>query len=141
MARSSSSPVTASGTASGAVPRRSLTLHLLHSLRPGQWTKNLVVFAGVLFGRRLFDGRAVIDAVGPFVVFCLLSGVVYLVNDVADRDTDRLHPLKRHRPIASGALPVPLAIFSAIALGVAAVAAAVAVGPRFAAVAAAYLVL
>ena len=142
MARSTSSPVAAaSGTATGAVPRRSLALHLLYSLRPGQWSKNLVVFAGLLFGRRLFDAEAVLAAMGAFVVFCVLSGVVYLVNDVADRDTDRLHPLKAHRPIASGALPVSLAIYAAIGLGLAGLAGAVAVGPRFAAVAAAYLVL
>src|SRR5262252_6898353 len=118
MARSSSSPVAASGTATDAVPRRSLALHLLYSLRPGQWSKNLVIFAGLLFGRRLFDGDAVLAAISAFVVFCVLSGVVYLVNDVADRETDRQHPLKAHRPIASGALPVPIAIGSAIVLAV-----------------------
>ncbi|HJZ70355.1 MAG TPA: decaprenyl-phosphate phosphoribosyltransferase [Vicinamibacterales bacterium] len=123
------------------MPRRSLTLHLLYSLRPGQWSKNLVIFAGLLFGRRLFDGEAVVAAVSAFVVFCVLSGVVYLVNDIADRNTDRLHPLKAHRPIASGALPVPIAIYAAIGLGIAGIAGAVAVGSRFAAVAAAYLVL
>jgi 4-hydroxybenzoate polyprenyltransferase len=141
MARSTSSPVAASGTATGAVPRRSLALHLLYSLRPGQWSKNLVVFAGLLFGRRLFDAEAVLAATSAFVVFCVLSGVVYLVNDVADRETDRLHPLKAHRPIASGALPVAFAIYAAVALGVAGLAGAIAVGWPFAAVAASYLVL
>src|SRR5262249_55836387 len=131
MARSSSSPVAASGTATNAVPRRSLALHLLYSLRPGQWSKNLVIFAGLLFGRRLFDGDAVLAAISAFVVFCALSGVVYLVNDIADRETDRLHPLKAHRPIASGAVPVPMAIYAAIGLGVASMAGALAVGGRF----------
>ena len=141
MARSSSSPVAASGTATDAVPRRSLTLHLLYSLRPGQWSKNLVIFAGLLFGRRLFDGNAVLAAISAFVVFCVLSGVVYLVNDVADRETDRQHPLKAHRPIASGALPVPIATYAALGLGVTGIAGAVAIGGHFTAVAAAYLVL
>src|SRR3954463_16815251 len=116
MARSTSSPVAASGTATSAVPKRSLALNLLYSLRPGQWSKNLVVFAGLLFGRRLFDADAVLAAISAFVVFCVLSGVVYLVNDVADREADRLHPLKAHRPIASGALPVHVALLSAVAL-------------------------
>jgi 4-hydroxybenzoate polyprenyltransferase len=141
MARSTSSPVAASGTATGAVPGRRLALHLLFSLRPGQWTKNLVIFAGLLFGRRLFDADAVLAAVAAFVVFCILSGVVYLVNDVADRDTDRLHPLKAHRPIASGALPVRVAIVSAVALGAIAMLAAYRIGWPFTLVAAAYLAL
>ena len=136
MARSTSSPVAASGTANHAVPGRSLAFHLLLSLRPAQWSKNLIVFAGLLFGRRLFDLAAVLDAVSAFVVFCTLSGVVYLINDVIDRDGDRRHPLKAQRPIASGALPVPLAIGAALALGGSALAAAYAVGPPFAGVAA-----
>ena len=141
MARSTSSPVAASGTATGAVPGRRLALHLLFSLRPGQWTKNLVIFAGLLFGRRLFDSDAVLAAVAAFVVFCILSGVVYLVNDVADRETDRLHPLKAHRPIASGALPVHVALASAIALGAIALLAAYRLGWPFTIVAAVYLAL
>jgi 4-hydroxybenzoate polyprenyltransferase len=141
MARSTSSPVAASGTAANAVPGRSLALNLLFSLRPGQWTKNLVLFAGLLFGRRLFDRDAVMAAMSAFVVFCVLSGVVYLINDVADRESDRLHPLKARRPIASGALPVGLALFAAAGLGVAGLAGAAAIGWPFAAVAASYLVL
>jgi 4-hydroxybenzoate polyprenyltransferase len=141
MARSTSSPVAASGTAAHAVPGRSLALHLLLSLRPAQWTKNLLVFAGLLFGRRLFDPASVVDAVSAFAVFCALSGVVYLVNDVADRDSDRLHPLKSRRPIASGALPVPVAMAVALGLGSAALASAFVIGPAFAAVATAYLAL
>ena len=141
MARSTSSPVAASGTADFAVPGRSLALHLLLSLRPAQWSKNLLVFAGLLFGRRLFDAAALLDAMAAFVVFCALSGVVYLVNDLADRESDRRHPLKAQRPIASGALPAPTAAAVALALGAAALSAAYAIGPRFALVAAAYLAL
>jgi 4-hydroxybenzoate polyprenyltransferase len=141
MARSTSSPVAGPGTSINAVPGRSLALNLLVSLRPGQWSKNLLVFAGLLFGRRLFDARAVADAVSAFAVFCALSGVVYLVNDIADRDSDREHPLKARRPIASGALPVATALAAAIVIGALALAAALAIGPRFAGVAAAYLTL
>ena len=141
MARSTSSPVTASGTADNAVPGRSLALHLFLSLRPAQWTKNLLVFAGLLFGLRLFDVRAVLDAIAAFAVFCVLSGVVYIVNDIADRDSDRQHPLKSRRPIASGALPVPIAISVAVVLGAGGLAAGYAIEPVLATVTAAYLAL
>jgi 4-hydroxybenzoate polyprenyltransferase len=141
MARSTSTPVTTPGTAVNAVPGRSLAFHLLLSLRPGQWTKNLVVFAGVLFGKKLFDATAVGEAIGAFAVFCALSGVVYLVNDIADRETDRRHPLKARRPIASGALPVGVGAGAAFVLGAGGLLAAYAIGPSFALVAAAYLAL
>jgi 4-hydroxybenzoate polyprenyltransferase len=147
MARRTSFPVrpvrevAAPGTAVDAVPGRSLALHLLLSLRPGQWTKNLVIFAGLLFGKRLFDAAAVLDAMSAFAVFCVLSGAVYLVNDIADRDSDRQHPLKARRAVASGALPVTVAAAAAILLGAAGLAAAYLVGREFAAVAAAYVAL
>ena len=141
MARSTSPPVAGPGTSINAVPGRPIALNLLVSLRPGQWTKNLLVFAGLLFGRRLFDVRAVGEAVAAFAVFCALSGVVYLVNDIADRSSDREHPLKARRPIASGALPVTTALVAAIVIGAIALAAAAAMGPRFAGVAAVYLAL
>ena len=89
------------------VRRLRSSFNLLTSLRPGQWTKNLLVFAGLLFGRQLFDPVGCREAVAAFAIFCALSGVVYLVNDIVDRDSDRRHPLKARRPIASGALSVP----------------------------------
>jgi 4-hydroxybenzoate polyprenyltransferase len=141
MARITSSPVAAPGTAVPAVPGRSLALHLLFSLRPGQWSKNLLVFAGLLFGLRLFDTSAVTAAVCAFAVFCVLSGVVYLVNDVADRESDRQHPLKAQRAIASGALPVSVALITAAVLSVVGLTGALAIGRPFAAVALAYLAL
>ena len=123
------------------VSRRPVAVSLLLSLRPGQWTKNLLVFAGLLFGRQLTDPVAVARASAAFAVFCVLSGVVYLVNDVSDRETDRQHPLKARRPIASGALPVPVAIGSAIVLAVLALISAFMLGWPFFIVAAIYLAL
>lgn len=114
---------------------------LLTSLRPGQWTKNLLVFAGLLFGRRLLDTGAVLDACAAFAIFCALSGVAYLVNDIADREGDREHPSKASRPIASGALPVPAAVTAAAVLGGGALAGALALSRELAVVAAAYLTL
>jgi 4-hydroxybenzoate polyprenyltransferase len=142
MARNPSSPVEAAGLSVHVrAADRSGATNLLISLRPAQWTKNLLVFAGLIFGRRLFDPAAALGAGAAFLVFCALSGVVYLVNDVLDRDSDRRHPLKAQRPIASGALPVAVAVAAAGVIAVAAVAAAALLGGRFALVAAAYLAL
>jgi 4-hydroxybenzoate polyprenyltransferase len=122
-------------------PERSLVLNLLISLRPGQWAKNLLVFAGLLFGLRLFDVTEVLRAVAAFLIFCLLSGVVYLINDVADRESDRQHPLKARRPIASGALSVHAARTAAVLLGGVALVSSFALGVPFFAVSVAYLAL
>ena len=112
---------------------------LLVSLRPEQWTKNLLVLAGVVFGGRLLEPSAVATALAAFSIFCLLSGAVYLFNDVADREADRNHPLKRERPIASGQLSTTSAVTAGVVLGIAGVATAFSLGTRFGVVAAAYL--
>ena len=120
---------------------RPLFLNLLISLRPGQWTKNLFVFAALVFAQELDNPDAVLRAVVAFGVFCALSGAVYLVNDVLDRDQDRQHPLKKNRPIASGAVSPNLALTVAAVLGAAALTVAFALGRPFFAMAAAYLAL
>jgi 4-hydroxybenzoate polyprenyltransferase len=112
---------------------------LLVSLRPEQWTKNLLVLAGVAFGGRLIEPSAVGIAIAAFAIFCALSGAVYLFNDVADRQADQNHPLKRARPIASGQLAVTTAITAGVTLGAAGVAAAFTIGTQFGLVAATYL--
>jgi 4-hydroxybenzoate polyprenyltransferase len=76
---------------------------ILLSMRPRQWGKNLFVFAGVIFSQHLFS-PLILTALGAFAIFCALSGAIYLLNDVADAEKDRLHPSKRKRPVASGAL-------------------------------------
>jgi 4-hydroxybenzoate polyprenyltransferase len=118
-----------------------LTRALLVSLRPHQWTKNLFVIAALGFSKHLFDPDAVLRAGLAFVVFCALSGAVYLANDLADLDQDRLHPEKRLRPLASGALPPPVARLSAALLGAAGLAGALALGWGFSAAALTYVVL
>lgn len=112
---------------------------LLVSLRPRQWTKNLVVFAGLIFGERLDDPSAVGRALAAFAVFCALSGAVYLLNDVADRESDRRHPLKARRPIAAGVVTPGVALVTAAALAAAALGAAYALGPWFGHVALSYV--
>jgi 4-hydroxybenzoate polyprenyltransferase len=123
------------------VERRSTVANLIVSLRPDQWTKNLIVFAALIFAVKLLDPAALALASAAFLIFCVLSGCVYLLNDVSDREADRQHPLKRERPIASGALGAGVALAWAAGLGVAALAAAYALRPLFALVAAAYLAL
>jgi 4-hydroxybenzoate polyprenyltransferase len=120
---------------------RSLPTSLLLSLRPEQWTKNLLVFAALIFAEKLFDPASDRAAAAAFAIFCVLSSVVYLINDVADRDTDRLHPVKRFRPIAAGDVPVSTALAVAIVVGSVALGAAFLLGPRFGAIAATYLAL
>ena len=122
-------------------PVRPTALSLVLSLRPSQWTKNLIIFGGLIFGQRLLDMSAVLHALAAFVIFCALSGVVYLINDVADREADRRHPAKKHRPIASGAVTVPAALTLAIGLGAVALAAAFWLSSLFGIVAASYLAL
>jgi 4-hydroxybenzoate polyprenyltransferase len=112
----------------------------LVSLRPRQWAKNLFVFAAVIFSRNLFT-PLLWPAVLAFVIFCGLSGAVYLVNDVADLEQDRLHPVKRHRPIAAGVLPRRLAVGLAVALLGASLGAAFALSRSFGLVALGYGVL
>ncbi len=77
---------------------------LLVEIRPRQWTKNLVVFAALIFSENLRNGPYVFQAALGFVSLCLLSGAIYILNDLADLEQDRRNPLKKHRPLASGAL-------------------------------------
>lgn len=121
--------------------RRSLATLVLISMRPEQWTKNLFVLAGVLFGGRLLEPSSVLSAVMTLVAFCALSGSVYIINDVADRPGDQQHPLKRMRPIASGELPVRSAISSATAAAALGLGIALWIRPSLALVCVAYLAL
>ena len=120
---------------------RSTAASLLVSLRPDQWTKNLIVFAALIFARQLLDPAALALASAAFLIFCALSGAVYLINDVSDREADRQHPVKQRRPIASGALSPTTALLWAAVLSVVALASAFALRPLFAVSAAAYLTL
>jgi 4-hydroxybenzoate polyprenyltransferase len=111
---------------------------LVVSLRPRQWTKNLLVFAGLIFSQG-FHRPALVWRVGiAFLIFCALSGSTYLFNDVLDVERDRSHPQKRTRPIASGRLPLGVAVGVGLALALSACAAAFVLSPRLGVVAAAY---
>jgi len=131
-----------------AVPRiamsastRSLGVALFVSLRPAQWTKNLILFAGLIFGGKLLDPASTLAASLAFVIFCALSGVVYLINDVRDVEADRRHPVKSRRPIAAGDLSASTAWTAAAVLSVSALVGAWWLDRTFFVVAAAYLSL
>lgn len=88
----------------------------LQSIRPAQWTKNGLLFAGLIFSKQMDDASLAMRSFAGFVIFCAMSGCVYIVNDIVDRDKDKLHPLKSQRPIASGALPLGIAATGAVLL-------------------------
>jgi len=114
---------------------------VLASLRPQEWVKNLLVFAGLLFSGQLDQGAEALDATLAFVAFCAISSAGYLLNDLHDREHDRLHPEKRHRPIASGAIAPSTAGTVAAILAAAAVAIGFAVEPAVAGLVALYGVI
>ncbi len=92
---------------------------LIRLLRPKQWTKNLFVFSALVFSQHLFEWEYARLSLMAFVLFSATASIIYIINDILDRDRDRLHHKKKHRPIASGAISVPSAITTAIiALGI-----------------------
>jgi len=97
--------------------RRTSAAAAFVALRPRQWTKNLLLFAGILFAAKLGDPTRWVAAVAAFVAYCAASSAAYLVNDVRDAESDRLHPVKRARPIARGELSPQVALALAAALG------------------------
>jgi 4-hydroxybenzoate polyprenyltransferase len=113
---------------------------LIIGMRPRQWTKNLLVFAGLLFAHKGGDPHAVLEAVEAFAVFCLLTGGTYLINDCLDAERDRLDPVKSQRPIAAGRLTCLAAVTAASCVIVLALAGAfLTAGTSLLAVALAYL--
>lgn len=91
-----------------------LIIDTIRLLRPRQWIKNLLVFAAITFSGQLFNQQILIDVVLGFIVLCAVSSATYILNDLLDRKSDRLHPFKKFRPLANGDVPVPLAIFLAL---------------------------
>jgi len=114
-------------------------LFIVQSMRPNQWTKNLVVFAGLVFSRNLMNGELAVKSAEAFAVFCLLSGTIYLVNDIVDLERDRLHDRKKLRPLASGRLQIPVAIAASVIITLLALVLAWFIGREFFIVAVVFL--
>lgn len=118
-----------------------IAFHLMRAMRPHQWTKNVLVFAALVFDRKFFELGPVGDALLAFVAFCLISSATYLVNDIRDIVNDRAHPRKRFRPLASGDLPIRVAVGASGVLVLLSLLLAWMVRPEFSGVVLAYLVL
>jgi 4-hydroxybenzoate polyprenyltransferase len=113
----------------GVVARRGRVRAALAALRPRQWSKNLLLFAGIVFAAKLGDGLRWLEAIAAFGAYCAASSAAYLVNDVRDLEADRLHPLKRLRPLAAGELEPRAALWLAGLLAAASLGVAGALGP------------
>ena len=118
---------------------RAMLLALLQTMRPKQWIKNGVIFAALVFDGQLLMPQPVLRTLAGFVLLCVLSSTVYLFNDLADIDKDKLHPKKRLRPLPSGRLDKRVALAAAVLLPLAAVPLAIALEWRFGLIAVLYL--
>lgn len=110
-------------------------------MRPRQWTKNVFVLAALVFDRQLNNPLAVSRTLAGLIIFCFISSAVYLINDVKDIEADRAHPRKKNRPIASGQLPVRVAVISAVIIIMFSLAASIVLSPLFAMVVVLYLII
>ena len=118
-----------------------MLLAVLRSMRPRQWAKNVFVFAALAFDVQLLSRAPLTRTIAGFFVLCLASGTVYLINDLADLEKDRVHPVKRNRPLASGALSPRAAIFATLLLAALTACASLALAPTFAALVLLYIVI
>ncbi|HMI87434.1 MAG TPA: decaprenyl-phosphate phosphoribosyltransferase [Polyangiaceae bacterium] len=135
-------PSTASPVALASMPPGPLRLvrGIVRTVRPHQWMKNVFVLAPLVFAKELFDWELLVRGGGAFFVFCLLAGAVYTINDIVDAPADRVHPVKRHRPIAAGVVPIQVAKVLAFVLFAVAMAGALYGPPLFALVGFLYFV-
>jgi 4-hydroxybenzoate polyprenyltransferase len=116
-------------------------LGLIRTLRPRQWTKNVLIFAGIVFDGQLFIAESFVRILISFLLLCLISGSVYIINDLVDVDSDRQHPVKRNRPIASGQLSIPAARAAAVIFPLLALLGALLMSRGFALIMLTYLIL
>jgi 4-hydroxybenzoate polyprenyltransferase len=137
----SKAPIRVAAVVQAAAPASALPGLILKAMRPRQWTKNLLCAAAVVMANRLRDGVSVRNTIICIVLFCALSGTVYLLNDSLDIDRDRLHPTKRFRPIASGRLPIGAARWAAAAIAIGSLLVSLLLGLPFFEVCLAYMVL
>lgn len=114
---------------------------LLEAMRPKQWAKNIFVFAPLVFDLKLFHPVYLARTIAGFLLLCLISGAVYLINDLADAEKDRQHPRKRNRPIASGRLSPRLALTAAILIPLFGIPLGLVLNPLFGAILVVYFIL
>lgn len=103
---------------------------LWRGMRPGQWSKNVLIFAGLVFDGQLLDGDALLRVCAGLVLMCMIASSIYLINDLADLDSDRRHPVKRKRPLAAGEITQTQALVAAVLLALLALAASFQLQPQ-----------
>jgi 4-hydroxybenzoate polyprenyltransferase len=118
-----------------------MLFQLIKTMRPRQWPKNAIVLTPLVFDRQLGNLDSVARTAAAMLLFCLLSSIVYIINDLADLKADQMHPKKKLRPLASGKLPTSVAIIAAVVLFLITFPLAYLLSPEFAGIFAAYLVL
>jgi 4-hydroxybenzoate polyprenyltransferase len=114
---------------------------LIKSMRPRQWTKNVFVFVPLFFDRKLTDPESVLRTLAAFVLLCLMSSAVYLMNDLVDIEKDRQHPVKKNRPLPAGELSPTVAAVTAVILAVSSLAAGYILSPTLALILLLYLLI
>ncbi len=120
---------------------REMLKAIIREMRPRQWAKNVFIFAALIFDEQLTQKEPLLRTIAGFILLCLISSAVYIMNDIADVESDRAHPTKRNRPIAAGQLSIPLALVLAIAMAAFALAAGFALEPGFGWIITLYFVL
>jgi len=118
-----------------------LLIGLLRTMRPKQWAKNVIVYAGIVFDGQLFVADSFARVTLSFVLLCLISSAIYVINDVVDVESDRQHPRKKNRPIAAGIVPPRVALVAAIVMSVISIGGALTFSLSLAVILALYLVL
>lgn len=120
---------------------KKLLFNVFRLLRPRQWIKNLAIFAAITFTGRLFEIAIFEKVFLGFLVFCALSSAIYIVNDIFDKEKDRLHPFKKNRPLAKGDISIPFAIFLSAVLTIASLIVGFFITPAFFILVIFYLIL
>ncbi len=114
---------------------------LFRTMRPKQWTKNVIIFAGLVFDGQLFNPVAFARVSLSFILLCLAASTVYIINDLVDIERDKLHPKKKNRPLPSGQLSVPLAVAAALMLPILAIVISWLYSPIFSVILILYIVI
>jgi 4-hydroxybenzoate polyprenyltransferase len=114
---------------------------LLRIMRPKQWTKNVIIYAGLIFDGQLFILNSLVTVTVSFVLLCMVASAIYIINDVIDVENDRKHPRKKNRPLPSGQISIRAALIAALGLAVVGVGGALFYNVRFALILFAYLLL
>ena len=118
-----------------------MLIALIKAMRPRQWIKNVLIFAAVVFDRKIGFPPALLSTIAGVGLFSLIASAIYLINDISDLEADRNHPTKKNRPSASGMLPIPIARFTAILLLAVALPLAYLLAPEFALICLGYFIL